>query len=554
MKAIYNNSQNSLIAFKGEYEPIQFYKGGQLIDNISAVPLSIEGNPSNFKTEYNKSLIKLDLKGNTVQKSYEGYNLFDIFAFKKGESLGYTIDPNGVVEFAENGLDVRYSVKITFEPGTYILSADCTYGCLIGGQLFGNNGSDYSWVSYNAPSKYFTFSTKKTVAVYIVKSTSTTIGTISNIQITKSETVLSYEPYVGGKPSPNAEYPQPINSSSNIELMLSGAKLYDDNLYLLRNTVSKVGKEYDFRGYPVVYHSDERTALLYKQVKNNLKPNIKYTMASKWSSRGGGSSGNLQLRGDSDRIKIKDNFVDKENILKLNVINLSKSELNILNSLWIYGTSPSQMDLGNPPTIGNAMIFVGEYTAETLPPFDEPYIEPTTVNIPIELNKLGDVADELVIDYSAKTVKLIKRIEKFYLKDQIKSVVIDTSWEPGNVALVTTTDAWESGDINLCSHCKYFAEDTSILSFECQNNAIQFYIVNQSTPKDFIQWVTDNNVQMALVRYSPEVIDYSSKDWAQELLNLPTVRNQTNVITITSDLPISEQNIKYAKWGGNIEN
>ena len=552
MVMIVDNGKKA-ITYENDFKPVKWYVDGNLLTNVSYYDKMIAGNPSHFKTEYNKSLINLALKGNTEQKSYEGYNLFDIFAFKKGESLGYTIDPNGVVEFAENGLDVRYSVEITFEPGTYILSANCTSGCLVGGQLFGNNGSDYGWVEYSVPSRYFKFSTKQTKDVTIVKSKSTTIGTISNIQINVGKAVLPYEPYVGGKPSPNAEYPQPINSSNNIELMLSGVKLYDDNLYLLRNTVSKIGKEYDFKWYPVTYYTGEGTAPLYNQIKSNLKPNIKYTMASKWSSRGMGSAGNLQLKCDSNRITIKDNFVDKENILKLNVINLSKSELNILNSLWIYGTSPSQMDEGIPPTIGNAMIFVGEYTAETLPPFDEPYIEPTTVNIPIELNKLGDVADELIVDYSAKTVKLIKRIEKFYLKDQIENVEIDTSWEPGNVAIVTTADEWENDESNLCSHCKYFMGDDSILSFDCGGTGIYFYKINQSTPEDFIQWVTDNNVQMALVLARAVTIDHTSEDWAQDLLNLSPARNQTNVITITSDLPISEQNIKYAKWGGTDE-
>jgi hypothetical protein len=69
MKAIYNNSQNSLIAFKGDHEPIQFYKGGQLIENLSAGPLSIEGNPAQYKSEYKKNLLSLGLEGNTFQQT-----------------------------------------------------------------------------------------------------------------------------------------------------------------------------------------------------------------------------------------------------------------------------------------------------------------------------------------------------------------------------------------------------------------------------------------------------------------------------------------------------
>ena len=40
MKAFYNNSDR-LIAFKGDREPVQIYTKGQLVSNISAVPLSL---------------------------------------------------------------------------------------------------------------------------------------------------------------------------------------------------------------------------------------------------------------------------------------------------------------------------------------------------------------------------------------------------------------------------------------------------------------------------------------------------------------------------------
>ena len=64
MKAIYNNTTNSLIAFKGDHRPIQICKGGQLIDNISAVPLITE--QDTYTSEYKANLIGLELQGNDV--------------------------------------------------------------------------------------------------------------------------------------------------------------------------------------------------------------------------------------------------------------------------------------------------------------------------------------------------------------------------------------------------------------------------------------------------------------------------------------------------------
>lgn len=64
MKAIYNNTTNSLIAFKGDHRPIQICKGGQLIDNISAVPVITE--QDTYTSEYKANLVGLELQGNTV--------------------------------------------------------------------------------------------------------------------------------------------------------------------------------------------------------------------------------------------------------------------------------------------------------------------------------------------------------------------------------------------------------------------------------------------------------------------------------------------------------
>ena len=131
-----------------------------------------------------------------AEKGYNQFskNLLDISLFKAGESKGYTIDENGTVEFMENAADVRYGVDITFAPGTYTLSATCTTGCLIGGQLK-NNGESYVWISNARPSLTFTFSKELTRTIYIVKSYSTMTGTISNIQLEKGSKLTTYEPY-----------------------------------------------------------------------------------------------------------------------------------------------------------------------------------------------------------------------------------------------------------------------------------------------------------------------------------------------------------------------
>lgn len=52
-------------------------------------------------------------------------------------------------------------------------------------------------------------------------------GTYKGIQIEAGSTATAYEPYTGGKPSPNPEYPQEIVSVENPELTFAGRNLFD---------------------------------------------------------------------------------------------------------------------------------------------------------------------------------------------------------------------------------------------------------------------------------------------------------------------------------------
>lgn len=192
-------------------------------DTISGTTTTVETDSDEIylPDAMHTKLQTLSFEGNTFQQTYEGYNLFNIDLYKEGESLGYTISDKGIVTFAENSADIRYSVPITFEAGTYTISAEGTTGCVVGGPII--YGTTYAWVGTGTPSKKFTLSTQTTIPIFIVKTTSATTGTISNIQITKSETVLPYEPYVGGIPSPNAGqvivtgYEEPVEENIDLQ-------------------------------------------------------------------------------------------------------------------------------------------------------------------------------------------------------------------------------------------------------------------------------------------------------------------------------------------------
>lgn len=67
-------------------------------------------------------------------------------------------------------------------------------------------------------------------------------------QIELGSTATDYEPYVGGKPSPNPEYPQEINSIDNFMLHICGKNLFDYPTEPFTNTYSSVYNGYAFSG------------------------------------------------------------------------------------------------------------------------------------------------------------------------------------------------------------------------------------------------------------------------------------------------------------------
>ena len=91
----------------------------------------------------------------------------------------------------------------------------------------------------------FTFSTSKEspIAVWfspkgVYSQTETNTCTFANIQLEKSASATSYEPYTGGQPSPSPDYPQEIKSVVEPEVKITGKNLYDFGKYIGEYTLN----------------------------------------------------------------------------------------------------------------------------------------------------------------------------------------------------------------------------------------------------------------------------------------------------------------------------
>lgn len=105
-----------------------------------------------------------------------------------------------------------------------------------------------------------------------------------HIQFEKSNTATSYEPYVGGIPSPNPSYPQPIQVvSGDNEISITGKNLLEPNSFA-QKVIDSPYSAYNVSTY------DENTGALSIMMGNssavfdNFKENTRYTLIFKYNS------------------------------------------------------------------------------------------------------------------------------------------------------------------------------------------------------------------------------------------------------------------------------
>lgn len=175
------------------------------------------GNPINLNiTESAGKIDSVQIDGDTYQQSYEGKNLFNY----RGANVrtGYVINDSGVEISDSTGGYTRQFSKVT--PNTdYILSP------LIGAgtrrvYYFDSNKSFISCSSGYISSTSIAFTTPANC--YYVDFQIYTRGEqdqddMRNWQLEAGSTATAYEPYVGGVPSPNPDYPQAIQTVTGLQ-------------------------------------------------------------------------------------------------------------------------------------------------------------------------------------------------------------------------------------------------------------------------------------------------------------------------------------------------
>ena len=188
----------------------------------------------------NGKIMDMMVYGKSEQKQYSGKNLFTfsnnsrdingvIFEAKDGI---ITAKGTSTKEYTRTYFQFNYPKDIFTigETYTFSLNSNDANLCLIA--LYKKNDMvDYKQL-FEMTTKCATVKIPDNVDLIIrcVVRINTTVNATATIQIEKGSTATSYEPYVGGQPSPSPDYPQEIKSVVNPTVKIVGKNLLNPTL------------------------------------------------------------------------------------------------------------------------------------------------------------------------------------------------------------------------------------------------------------------------------------------------------------------------------------
>lgn len=214
---------------------------------------TVQGNPVQIVNNNTAGqIVDFKLGGDASQTTYSGKNLYNKFGDLAYPSTAYmdatTLQSNGTLKTTANYSSnaskgyklLNYSANTTYcFSGKLVSSTGSGQSSIAVVRIMGHNGSNWSaiknWTLASTGDFDFTFNTGTYSDIFISLNSNGTTGSsyeavYDNIQIEQSATKTDYEPYCGGIPSPNPDYPQDINVVTGTQTIDINGTSYPINL------------------------------------------------------------------------------------------------------------------------------------------------------------------------------------------------------------------------------------------------------------------------------------------------------------------------------------
>lgn len=458
--------------------------------------------------------------GRSEQKQYKGYNLL------KDENVIVFNDGNYICS-NQKYLNEGTIEIVTGETYTFSLGVVSTDGQI---KLFDDSNNLIKSI-YISNKRIFTFIVPENVVSmsYYAKITTDSTASLEKAKamlIVGSEE-LAYEPYVGGIPSPNPDYPQEIRNVLNPSVMICGKNLIqceDGKEYKLSDTTS------NYIGVLVNYSG-----------KINTQKGKKYTISFEYETSNPGIfclnafqnviTGNLLVKDNnikSGKNKIAVTFV-AEGIIKK-------------GCLYIQFRRTIQDELFEI-TIRNIQIEEGEECTEYEPYKEQEASFPYTLNA-IPVSSGGNITidgQQYISDYiDVESKKLIKMTDSIILKGT-ENWKKSTSTDSDKFTL-TTKDMTAMKRLGYCTHFGIVNRYTNTMGKLYRNEysgtvqiVINFGDYGKTTLEDFKNWLSNNNITLTYERYDKSEINLTDKE-INSFKNMQTYYPTTNICITSEEL------------------
>lgn len=458
--------------------------------------------------------------GRSEQKQYKGYNLL------KDENVIVFNDGNYICS-NQKYLNEGTIEIVTGETYTFSLGVVSTDGQI---KLFDDSNNLIKSI-YISNKRIFTFIVPENVVSmsYYAKITTDSTASLEKAKamlIVGSEE-LAYEPYVGGIPSPNPDYPQEIRNVLNPSVMICGKNLIqceDGKEYKLSDTTS------NYIGVLVNYSG-----------KINTQKGKKYTISFEYETS---NPGIFCLNAFQN--VITGNLLAKDNNIKSgkNKIAVTFVAEGIIKKGWLYiQFRRTIQDELFEITIRNIQIEEGEECTEYEPYKEQEVSFPYTLNA-IPVSSGGNITidgQQYISDYiDVESKKLIKMTDSIILKgteNWKKSTSTDSdkfTW--------TTKDTTAMKRFGYCTHFGVVNGYTNTIGKIYRNEysgtvqiVINFGVYGKTTLEDFKNWLSNNNVTLTYVRNDKSEINLTDKE-INSFKNMQTYYPTTNICITSEEL------------------
>lgn len=468
-------------------------------------------------------IVSLKSKGNNYQETTQGKNLFDntLKDYAYYGNLAKTIS-TGVRLSASSPTttsDTIFTVYSIMDLSNFVgktVRMKATYksnSALIGEYKIGlcddKAGNRKTKVSSSSTGQEISFvvpeliGKQKYLAIWFYANAGGTGATgdyvdYTNVIITIDNEDMTYEPYTGGTPSPNPEYPQEIETINSIGFEQSGKNKFD-NFKAYSYSNSNLNTTSLSNGIKI-----EKKSGFGLWVFDNLENLDEKIVRAKSKFNDGGSIaiGLASLNGTSRTIMKENTKSDTVSSFVIPKITDDKKYL----AVWLYGSDNSEISYEDLiVTIDNEDMTY------------EPYHEPKVISINLNGNtlaKVGDIKDILKVNRNGE-VEIEKKVGKINLKDII--VWYQDKELSNSNRFYTNEIIYANSNLTLSNYFKYSniqnintVDEQGLCAANNRQIALRINKTLVTNVNELKQWLLEHDVEVYYQLTTSEVIKLPS--------------------------------------------